>query len=69
VKEGAGGHIRDSVNELADCAKNLKIGPADVRRYMEENFSVQRMARDYLELYSNIVSGKAQPSGEESMVA
>ncbi len=69
VKEGVGGYVRNSVNELAACARNLKIAPADVRRYMEENFSVQRMARDYLELYSNIVSGKAQPSGEESMVA
>jgi glycosyltransferase involved in cell wall biosynthesis len=70
VKEGAGGHVRNSVNELADCAKNLKIAPGNVRRYMEENFSVQRMARDYLELYSDIASGKAQPSDEEeSMVA
>ncbi|HEV3316060.1 MAG TPA: glycosyltransferase family 4 protein [Candidatus Angelobacter sp.] len=70
VKEGAGGHVRNSVNELADCARNLKIAPRDVRRYMEENFSVQRMARDYLELYSDIASGKAQPSDEEeSMVA
>ena len=70
VKEGAGGHVRDSVNELADCARNLKIAPMDVRRYMEENFSVQRMVRDYLKLYSDVASGKAQTSGEEeSMVA
>jgi glycosyltransferase involved in cell wall biosynthesis len=70
VKEGAGGHVRNSVNELADCARNLKIAPRDVRRYMEENFSVQRMARDYLELYSDVASGKAQSSDEaESMVA
>jgi glycosyltransferase involved in cell wall biosynthesis len=70
VKEGAGGHVRNSVNELADCARNLKIAPRDVRRYMEENFSVQRMVRDYLKLYSDVASGKAQSSDEaESMVA
>jgi glycosyltransferase involved in cell wall biosynthesis len=69
VKEGVSGHVRDSVDALADCAKNLKIAAADVRRYMEENFSVRRMVRDYLELYSEIASGQAQTSGEENMVA
>jgi glycosyltransferase involved in cell wall biosynthesis len=70
VKEGESGHVRDSVSELAECAQNLKIAPQDVRRYMEENFSVQRMVRDYLKLYSDIASGHAQLSdGAESMAA
>jgi glycosyltransferase involved in cell wall biosynthesis len=70
VKEGTGGHVRNSVDALADCARNLRIAPKVVRRYMEENFSVQRMARDYLELYAGIASGEAQLSDEaERMVA
>lgn len=70
VKEGVGGHVRNSIDELADCARNLKIAPANVRSCMEENFSVQRMAQDYLKLYSEIASGKTQCTDEtESMVA
>ena len=70
VKEGVGGHVRSSTDELAGCARNLKIAAKDVRRYMEENFSVERMVKDYLKLYFDIASGKAQPSGEqESKVA
>jgi glycosyltransferase involved in cell wall biosynthesis len=70
VKEGVAGHVRNSIDELAECSRNLKIAPADVRRYMEENFSVQRMAGDYHKLYSEIVSGIVRRSGEpETMVA
>jgi glycosyltransferase involved in cell wall biosynthesis len=70
VKEGIGGYVRQSVDELAKCAKELKIPAKETRRYMEENFSVQRMVKDYLELYSQLASRDIQPSGEEeSMVA
>jgi glycosyltransferase involved in cell wall biosynthesis len=70
VKEGVSGYVRSSTGELAKCARDLKIPAKDIRRYMEENFSVDRMVKDYLQLYSQLVSGKAQSSGEqESMVA
>jgi glycosyltransferase involved in cell wall biosynthesis len=70
VKEGASGHIRSSVDELADCARNLKIAAKTVRAYMEEYFSVERMVRDYIQLYSDIASGEIQPSAEtEPIVA
>lgn len=70
VKEGASGHVRGSIDELVQCAKNLKIPPKTVRSYMEENFSVQRMVRDYLNLYSQLATEEAEPSGEkENLVA
>lgn len=55
VKEGVSGHIRSSVHELALCAKNLDLEPARVRGYMEEFFSAERMTRDYISLYSEIL--------------
>lgn len=70
VKEGVSGHMRRSTNELAECARNLKIAVKTVRSYMEENFSVERMVRDYITLYAQLASGKAEPSDEkENQVA
>ena len=55
VEEGVGGHVRKSVAELAECARNLRIDPKEVRAYAEKNFSSERMARDYIQLYSEIL--------------
>jgi glycosyltransferase involved in cell wall biosynthesis len=55
VKEGVSGHVRGSTAELADCARNLKIPARTVRGYMEEFFSAERMTRDYISLYSEIL--------------
>jgi glycosyltransferase involved in cell wall biosynthesis len=55
VKEGVSGHVRSSTGELAECARNLKLDPRMVRAYMQEFFSVDRMARDYVSLYTEIL--------------
>ncbi|MGC2697349.1 MAG: glycosyltransferase family 4 protein [Candidatus Angelobacter sp.] len=55
VKDGLSGHVRASVDELAQCAKNLSLNPAEIRGYMEEFFSVERMTRDYINLYTEIL--------------
>ena len=55
VKEGVSGHIRSTPEELVECAKNLKLDPQAVRAYMEEFFSVNRMGRDYVSLYTEIL--------------
>jgi glycosyltransferase involved in cell wall biosynthesis len=61
VKEGVSGHVRKTVDELAECATNLDIPVPVVRGYMEEQFSVERMTRDYIGLYSEILrDGVAQ---------
>jgi glycosyltransferase involved in cell wall biosynthesis len=57
VKEGVSGHIRRSVAELADCAKNLELDATKVREYAEQNFSADRMAEDYIQLYREVISG------------
>ncbi len=55
VKEGVSGHVRESASELARCARNLKVPARTVRGYMEELFSVERMTRDYINLYTEIL--------------
>jgi len=60
VCEGVSGHIRQTPAELAECAKNVSIDPAGVRRYMEKFFSAERMVRDYLDLYSQVFQERVE---------
>ena len=69
VKEGVSGHVRQSVAELADCARNLKLNPKSVREYAEQNFSVARMVNDYIQLYSEIISQSESRESLEPIVA
>jgi glycosyltransferase involved in cell wall biosynthesis len=55
VKESVSGHVRGTVAELAECAKNLTISAKTVRGYMEEFFAAERMTRNYINLYSEIL--------------
>lgn len=68
VKEGVGGHVRDSTSELAVCARDLKIDAKAVRRYMEKFFSAKRMTRDYINLYTEL-AGSPAGSEVEGLVA
>ena len=58
VQDGVSGYICESVQELADRARNLRIDSAKVRKYVEERFSVDAMAGRYLELYSEVAGKK-----------
>ncbi len=55
VREGVSGCVRSSVDELALCARDLRLSPRLVRSCMEESFPVERMTRDYIHLYSEIL--------------
>jgi glycosyltransferase involved in cell wall biosynthesis len=59
VQEGVGGCVRSTVEELAACARDLNIEAKAVRRYVESSFSAQRMARDYINLYADLVGDQA----------
>lgn len=69
VKEGVSGYIRNSVRELAELAKNLELDPNQVRAYAKENFSTDRMVRDYWQLYSEIISEDPRRAEPERVVA
>jgi len=55
VKDGVSGHICRSVKELATRLRSLDIPPSVVRKYVEENFSIDVMVRQYVALYEEIL--------------
>lgn len=55
VKEGVSGHVSHRIDELVKRARDLRLDPAHVREYAETNFSQQRMARQYRDLYNRIL--------------
>jgi glycosyltransferase involved in cell wall biosynthesis len=58
VREGISGHICRNVREMASRVLNLNFKPAAVRAYVEQNFSIEKMASRYAALYQDILSRK-----------
>jgi glycosyltransferase involved in cell wall biosynthesis len=53
VRPGISGYICRSVLEMAKRARDLKMDPLAVRKYVEDNFSIQRMADGYRRAYED----------------
>ncbi|MBV9341235.1 MAG: glycosyltransferase family 4 protein [Acidobacteria bacterium] len=64
VRNGVSGYICRSVREMSERLRGLNLDPASVRRYVEENFSVQRMVKNYIALYQQIL-GETLPGGAD----
>jgi hypothetical protein len=45
------GYVCRSVREIAKRVTDLGTDPATVRRYVEENFSIEKMVGEYVALY------------------
>ena len=58
VQDGISGYVCRNVREMTNRVKNLQIDPATVRRYVEENFSIERMAKQYAELYEEAIRSR-----------
>ncbi|MDT8070769.1 MAG: glycosyltransferase family 4 protein [Terriglobia bacterium] len=65
VKEKVSGHVCTSIDDMVATVKGIegKFSPAEVRRYAEENFSVERMAGHYADLYNEIAYPSRKPAG------
>ena len=65
VSNGVSGYVCQSADEMVTRAKQLAEGrglaPHVVRRYAEENFSVERMVSEYLALYRELVEKVVSP--------
>jgi glycosyltransferase involved in cell wall biosynthesis len=57
IKNGVSGYVCDSTDDMAARLKNLKIAPQGIRAYVQQYFSVERMGRQYAELYRAAVEG------------
>lgn len=64
VQEGVSGFVRRSARDLAGRIAQLPLPAEPIRNYVEERFSLQRMARDYMNLYTDILerAGREQPA-------
>ena len=60
VSEGVSGHICRSVRELTKSLGSLNFQPAAVRRYVEENFSLEKMVATYITLYKDTLANRNQ---------
>jgi hypothetical protein len=62
VRQGTSGYICRSVVEMAKRARDLKIDPLAVRKYVEDNFSIQQMADGYRRVYEDALRDPAGSS-------
>ena len=60
VREGVSGHVCRSVREITKCLSGLNFQPAAVRRYVEENFSIEKMVASYIALYKETIASRNQ---------
>jgi len=59
IIDGKTGFLVDNEEEMIEATKKIdRIKPGDCRRHAERNFSREKMARDYLEVYKKIVSSR-----------
>lgn len=54
VKDGVSGYICHSLEEMVAHAKELRLDAASVRQYVEQNFSLEAMVSQYVDLYREI---------------
>lgn len=64
IEEGVSGQIGHSVDELVQHAKNLHFQAEAVRAYAQKYFSSERMANDYISLYSEILGSRTADEAE-----
>ena len=55
VRDGVSGYVCHTVRDMAKRVGNLDIAPANVRQYVQENFSVEHLVRNYVSLYEEIL--------------
>ena len=61
VRDGASGYICRSVTQLGKALAKLQanpMNPADLRRYVQENFSLERMVAGYRKVYADAVGAR-----------
>ena len=55
VRDGVSGYVARRTSKLVGHLRDLRLDPTSVRMYVEQNFSLERMARDYCSLYAEIL--------------
>jgi glycosyltransferase involved in cell wall biosynthesis len=69
VKPGVSGAICANVDEMVRAVERVRFEPKQVRRYVEENFTVERMTQDYLVLYEDVLRREERKAPEGRAIA
>jgi glycosyltransferase involved in cell wall biosynthesis len=71
VQDGVSGYVCCSVEEMVSRVKEIgsHLAPRRVREYVEQNFSVARMSRDYERLYLEVASPRAREDAPSLLAA
>lgn len=57
--DGVTGFVRSSIDELATLAPTAaRLNRYRIRHYVEERFSIERMTREYLNVYAELIAGQ-----------
>jgi glycosyltransferase involved in cell wall biosynthesis len=57
VRDGVSGYVCESADELAQRACDMSLSPRTVRKYVEANFSHERMLTQYAGVYKELLAG------------
>jgi len=60
VRDGISGFICRNASQIVKRVKNLSFQPSEIRRYVEEQFSMERMVTRYIDLYQRILRERSQ---------
>jgi glycosyltransferase involved in cell wall biosynthesis len=70
VRHGITGYVVETVAEMAEAVQKVpQISPSSCRRHVEENFSMSRLADDYLAAYQRILEAEGLPPAFRSSAA
>lgn len=57
VKDGVTGFVVNSEDEMIEAIRNIdSINREDCRRYVEENFSIEKMVENYIKIYKELTN-------------
>ncbi len=56
VRDGLSGYVSARTSKLVAYLRDLRLDPVAIRQYVEQNFSLERMAQDYCSLYTEILN-------------
>jgi glycosyltransferase involved in cell wall biosynthesis len=60
VKNGISGYTSHNIDDLVRHARRMELSPVAIRSYVEDNFSKERMARDYNALYTKTLNATGE---------
>jgi glycosyltransferase involved in cell wall biosynthesis len=56
IRNGVSGHVCKNVRDMANRAQNLTFRPDEVRQYVQNSFSIEKMVGRYVALYEKVLS-------------